>query len=438
MPESFLGRIRNVWNVLSNADQVPLRYQTLGYGTSVKPDRVRLRLGGVDRSIVASIYNRIAIDTSSVVIKHVRQGENKQYLSTIESDLNNCLTLSANIDQTGPDLIKDAVMSMFDEGCVAVVPVDTENDPYSTDSYEIYTLRVGHILEWYAQHIRVRLYDDRTGTHKEVVVPKTHCAIIENPLYAVMNEPNSTLQRLIRKLNLLDRVDEQSSSGKLDLIIQLPYVIKTEQRRQQAETRRKLIEEQLAGSKYGIAYTDGSEKITQLNRAVENNLLQQITALTAQLYSQLGLSESVFDGTADEQTMLNYFNRTIEPILSALCLNFTRTFLTKTARSQRQAITYFQNPFKLVPVANLADIADKFTRNEVLSSNEMRSIIGYQPANDPRADELRNKNINQASEEEPVTTQESDPEKIEAEKEKLDDELDEEEKEAEDEKKKQK
>lgn len=397
MPDSFFGKMRNVWNVLANAEQSPLRYKDAGYSSAFKPDRVRLRMGGGDRSIVAAIYNRIAIDVASADIHHVEIDENGRYVKTIDSTLESCLSLAANKDQTGRNLIQDIVMSMFDEGCVAVVPVDTDSNP-DKGSYDILSLRTAHILEWYPDHIRVRLYDDRSGMNKEIMLEKSLCAIIENPFYAVMNEPNSTLQRLIRKLNLLDMVDEQTSSGKLDLIIQLPYVIKTQARREEAEKRRKMIEQQLTGSAYGIAYTDGTEKITQLNRAVENNLLAQIESLTQQLFNQLGLTQDVFNGTADEATMLNYFNRSIEPCLTAIVNTFKWKFLTKTARTQKQSILFFRDSFKLVPVANLADIADKFTRNEILSPNEVRAIVGYKPSTDPAADELRNRNISQAKE----------------------------------------
>lgn len=396
MPNSFFGRMRNVWNVLTNADQYPMRYVGSGYSSAMKPDRVRLRLGGADRSIVAAIYNRIAIDVASIAINHVRLDEEGRYSETIKDSLNDCLTTSANIDQTGRALIQDLAMTMFDQGCAAVVPVEVSGDPL-LGTYEIYSLRVGYILEWFPAHIRVRLYDDRTGQPKEVVLPKADVAIIENPLYAVMNEPNSMLQRLIRKLNMLDAVDEQTSSGKLDLIIQLPYVIKTPARQKQAEIRRNMIEQQLSGSKYGIAYTDGTEKITQLNRAVENNLLSQIEYLTNMVFNQLGLTESIFDGTADEATMLNYNNRTIEPIISAFTGEFKRKWLTKTAITQGQSITFFRDPFRLVPVSQIADIADKFTRNAILSPNEIRPLVGFKPTKDGDADVLRNRNINEGS-----------------------------------------
>lgn len=396
MESTIRSRFKHAWNVFMNKD--PSR-ESRDYGMSsyYRPDRPRFTRGN-EQSIVTSVYNRIALDVASVAIRHVRLDENDRYLEDIDSGLNSCLSLEANVDQTGRALIQDLVMSMFDEGCVALVPVDTDEDPENTDSYKIESMRTGKIIEWKPRHVRVRLYNDRTGMKEEVWLRKDKIAIIENPLYAVINEPNSTMQRLIRKLNLLDVVDEQSSSGKLDLIIQLPYVIKTEARRQQAENRRKDIENQLAGSKYGIAYTDGTERITQLNRSVENNLMKQIEYLTSMLYSQLGITTTILDGTADEQTMLNYNNRTIEPILSAIVDEMKRKFLTKTARSQRQSIAFFRDPFRLVPVNNLAEIADKFTRNEIMTSNEFRQIVGMKPSKDPRADELRNKNLNESKE----------------------------------------
>ena len=396
MDSSIRSRFKRAWNIFMNRD--PSRqYADTGPGYSYRPDRPRFTRGN-EQSIVTSVYNRIALDVSAVAIRHVRLDENNRYLEDINSGLNSCLSLSANIDQTGRAFMQDVVMSMFDEGCVAIVPVDTDVDPEVTDSYTIESMRTGKVLEWKPAHVRVRLYNDRTGMKEDLILSKDNVAIIENPLYAVINEPNSTMQRLIRKLNLLDVVDEQSSSGKLDLIIQLPYVIKTEARRQQAENRRRDIENQLAGSKYGIAYTDGTERITQLNRSVENNLMKQIEYLTSMLYSQLGITSTIMDGTADEKTMLNYTNRTIEPILSAIVDEMKRKFLTKTARSQRQSIMFFQDPFKLVPVNDLAEIADKFTRNEILSSNEIRQIVGMKPSKDPRADELRNKNLNESKE----------------------------------------
>lgn len=396
MESTIRSRVKRAWNVFMNKD--PSRMAgDFGMSSYYRPDRPRFTRGN-EQSIVTSVYNRIALDVASVAIRHVRLDENDRYLEDIDSGLNSCLSLEANVDQTGRALIQDLVMSMFDEGCVALVPVDTDEDPENTDSYKIESMRTGKIIEWKPRHVRVRLYNDQTGMKEEVWLQKNKIAIIENPLYAVINEPNSTMQRLIRKLNLLDVVDEQSSSGKLDLIIQLPYVIKTEARRQQAENRRKDIENQLAGSKYGIAYTDGTERITQLNRSVENNLMKQIEYLTSMLYSQLGITTTILDGTADEQTMLNYNNRTIEPILSAIVDEMKRKFLTKTARSQRQSIAFFRDPFRLVPVNNLAEIADKFTRNEIMTSNEFRQIVGMKPSKDPRADELRNKNLNESKE----------------------------------------
>ena len=391
---SFATRLQHAWNAFFGRDAPT--YQDYGQAYTYRPDRRILRRSS-DRSIATAIFNRIVMDVASVMIKHVRVDQNDRYIEEIDSALNNCLTLDANLDQTGRALIQDAVFSMFDEGCVAIVPVDTTLDPYRTGGYDIQTMRVGKIVGWYPEHIRVEVYNQKTGKREEIVLPKKICAIIENPLYAVINEPNSTMQRLIRKLNLMDAVDEQSSAGKLDMIIQLPYVIKTEQRRSQADKRRKDIEQQLSNSKYGIAYIDGTEKVTQLNRSLENNLLNQIEFLTKQLYNQTGLTEDVFNGTANEQAMLNYNNRTIEPILAALCDEMTRKFLTKTARTQGQAIKYFSEPFKLVPVDKIADIADKFTRNEILSPNEIRGIVGFKPVDDEQADELRNRNINKNS-----------------------------------------
>jgi len=390
--EVTLGtRLKHAWNAFFNKDPTDY-FKNVGTSYTYRPDRPRLTRGN-ERSIVTSVYNRIGLDASSVSIQHVRLDENNRFLSVIDSGLNNCLTVEANLDQTGRAFIQDIVMSMLDEGSVAIVPVDTTFNPEITGSYDINSMRTGKILDWYPNHVRVRVYNEKTGLKQDIELPKKTIAIVENPLYAVINEPNSTMQRLVRKLNLLDVVDEQSSSGKLDLIIQLPYVIKTEARRQQAEKRRKDIEDQLAGSKYGIAYTDGTEHITQLNRAVENNLMKQIEYLTSMLYSQLGITQSILDGTADEKTMLNYYNRTIEPILSAIVDEMKRKFLTKTARSQLQSISFFRDPFKLVPVNEISEIADKFTRNEIMTSNEIRQIIGMKPSDDPKADELRNKNL---------------------------------------------
>ena len=398
MGMSFGSRLKHAWNAFTGTDYTT--YQDVGPGYSSRPDRIRLTRGN-ERSIITSVYNRIALDVAALNVQHIRLDENGRFLSVIQDGLNTCLTVEANIDQTARAFIQDIVVSMLDEGCVAIVPVDTTYDPSVTGSYDIQTMRVGKILDWYPQHVRVRLYNERTGTKENILVPKSTVAIIENPLYAVVNEPNSTMQRLIRKLNLLDVIDEQSGSGKLDLIIQLPYVIKTEARRQQAENRRKDVEAQLSGSKYGIAYTDGTERITQLNRSVNNNLMSQIEYLTSMLYSQLGITQSILDGTADEKTMLNYNNRTIEPIISAIVDEMKRKFLTKTARSQSQSISFFRDPFKLVPVNDIAEIADKFTRNEIMTSNEIRQVIGMKPSDDPRADELRNKNLSAPSESEP-------------------------------------
>ena len=391
-------RLQHAWNAFVYNDNTYVDPQNLGGLSTYRPDRVHFSRG-VERSIVTSVYNRLALDVSSIAIKHVRLDENGRFKEEVDSGLQNCLNVEANIDQTGRAFLQDVVMSMLDEGCVAIVPVDTTIDPAKSGSYEINTMRTGKILEWYPAHVRVRVYNDKRGIHEEIVLPKSSVAIIENPLYAVINEPNSTMQRLIRKLNLLDVVDEQTSSGKLDLIIQLPYVIKSEARRKQAEERRKDIEMQLSGSKYGIAYTDGTERITQLNRPAENNLMKQVEYLTSMLYSQLGLTQSIMDGSADDKTMLNYYNRTVEPILAAITDEIKRKFLTKTARAQKQTVMYFRDPFKLTPVVDLAEIADKFTRNEIMTSNEIRQIVGMKPADDPSADELRNKNLNQSNEE---------------------------------------
>ena len=402
-------RLQHAWNAFVNNENRS-RYYDRGHISSYKPDRVRFTRGN-ERSIVTSVYNRLALDTSSMSIKHVRLDDNGRFTEEVNSGLQYCLNIEANIDQTGRAFLQDVVMSMLDEGCVAIVPVDTTINPMLSGSYEINTMRTAKILEWYPAHVRVRLYNDRKGIHEELILPKANVAIIENPLYAVINEPNSTMQRLIRKLNLLDVVDEQTSSGKLDLIIQLPYVIKSDARRKQAEERRKDIEMQLSGSKYGIAYTDGTERITQLNRPAENNLMNQVQYLTDMLYSQLGLTQSILDGSADDKTMLNYYNRTIEPILAAIVDEIKRKFLTKTARAQKQTIMYFRDPFKLVPVNDIAEIADKFTRNEIMTSNEIRQIVGMKPSKDPEADELRNKNLNKSAEEMKQPQQPIKPEK---------------------------
>lgn len=399
MELNFTSRVKSAWNAFLNRDP-PIRPSSYYYGGySYRPYYQRLG-GATDRTVVSAIYNRIAVDASSITIQHVRLDENGRFNETIDSGLNSCLNLSANIDQTGRSFVEDIVLTMLDEGVVAVVPVDTDVDPKLTDSYEIITMRVGKITEWFPDSVRVKLYDDRNGEKEEIIVLKKNAAIIENPFYSVMNEPNGTMRRLIQKLNLLDSVDEQSSSGKLDLIIQLPYVIKNEARRAQAEERRRQIEDQLSGSKYGIAYTDGTEKITQLNRSLENNLLKQIEYLTALAYSQLGITQEIMNGTADEAAMTNYYSRMIEPIVSAIVDEFKRKFLTKTARSQRQSITFYRDPFKLVPIGTVAEMADKFTRNEIMSSNEFRQVIGLKPSKDPRADELRNKNLNDSADQE--------------------------------------
>ena len=408
-------RLQHAWNAFFYNDNTYVNPQNLGGFSTFRPDRVHFSRG-VEKSIVTSVYNRIALDATSIAIKHVRLDDNGRFLEEIDSGIQNCLNVEANIDQTGRAFLQDVVMSMLDEGCVAIVPVDTTINPAKSGSYEINTLRTGKILEWYPAHVRVRVYNDQKGIHEEVTLPKSMVGIIENPLYAVINEPNSTMQRLIRKLSLLDVVDEQTSSGKLDLIIQLPYVIKTDARKKQADERRKDIEMQLAGSKYGIAYTDGTEKITQLNRPAENNLMKQVEYLTGMLYSQLGLTQSIMDGSANDKTMLNYYNRTIEPILAAIVDEIKRKFLTKTARTQGQTIMYFRDPFKLVPVSDIAEIADKFTRNEIMTSNEIRQIVGMKPADDPSADELRNKNLNQSSEDIAAKQESGIPDEIQNEK----------------------
>lgn len=397
MENTIGSRLKHAWNAFVNNKDPTIRYQDYGSGYSIRPDRPRLTRGN-ERSIVTSVYNRIALDAAAISIQHCKLDEDGRFLNPIDSKLNQCLNLEANIDQTGRAFIQDVVMSMIDEGCVAMVPVETTADPKLTESYDILQMRTGKILEWYPRHVRVRIYNDRTGQKEEITLPKSMVGIVENPLFAVMNEPSSTMQRLIRKLSLLDVTDEQTASGKLDLIIQLPYIIKSEARRQQAEQRRKDIEMQLAGSKYGIAYTDGTEKITQLNRSLENNLMKQIEYLTSMLYSQLGITQTILDGTADEKTMLNYYSRTIEPIVSAIVDEMKRKFLSKTARAQNQSIVFFRDPFKLVPVADLAELGDKMTRNEILTSNEIRQIMGFKPSDDPKADQLINSNISQPDE----------------------------------------
>lgn len=383
-------RFRNAWNAFTGRDPTPPYHY--GQANSIRPDRPRLT-SGKERSIVTAVLNRISMDCSAISIQHVRLDDNDRFIEEIKDELNQCFTIEANTDQTGRAFIQDVVLSMLDEGCVAIVPTDTSSSIIRNDSLKIYTMRTGKIVEWYPQHVKVKVYNERTGKKEELILPKSSIAIIENPFYAVMNEPNSTLQRLMKKLSLLDYVDEQTSTGKLDLIIQLPYVIRSEARKKQAESRRKDIEMQLSGSKYGIAYTDGTERITQLNRSLENQLLNQITELTSMLYSQLGITKEVMEGSADEKVMNNYYSRTIEPILSAVVDEMRRKFLTKTARSQRQSIVFFREPFKLVTATDLAELADKLTRNEIMTANEFRQIIGLKPADDPGADELRNKNM---------------------------------------------
>lgn len=392
----LITRIQRGWNAFRNRDPTT-DYRDYGESYYYRPDRPMFTRGN-ERSIATSVYNRIALDASSIMIQHVRLDKNGRFSSVINSGLNNCLNLDANLDQTGRAFLQDAVMSMLDEGCVALVPVITDENP-DTGSYDIFSMRTGRIIEWHPAHVKVRAYNELTGRKEDLILPKSTVAIVENPLYAVINEPNSTMQRLVRKLSLLDVTDEQTASGKLDLIIQLPYVIKTPARQQQAEDRRKAIEMQLASSKYGIAYTDGTERITQLNRPAENNLMKQIEYLTNLLYSQLGITQTVMDGTADDKTMLNYYSRTIEPIVSAIVDELKRKFLTKTARSQGQSIMFFRDPFKLVPVNDLAELADKFTRNEIMTSNEIRQIVGMKPSDDPKADELKNSNIAESKQE---------------------------------------
>lgn len=395
MDFNLASRLKNAWNAFQNKSP---NYVSNYGGTYYKPDRIRLTRGN-ERSIVTSIYNRISLDVASISIRHCILDDEDRFMEYKNSSLDSCLNLEANLDQTSRSFIQDVVMSLFDEGCIAIVPVDTVRDPMKTDSYDITSMRVGHIITWYPDSVKLEVYNEQKGMKEEIVLPKRIVSIIENPLYSIMNEPNSTLQRLIRKLNLLDAIDEQSGSGKLDLIIQLPYTVKTELRREQAERRRKDIEEQLQSSKYGVAYTDGTEKITQLNRSVENNLLKQIEYLTSMLYSQLGITQTVLDGTADEQTMLNYYSRTIEPIISAITDEMKRKFLTKTARTQKQTILFFRDPFKLIPSEKLAELADKFTRNEIMTSNEFRQIVGRKPSSDPKADQLINSNLNHSRDE---------------------------------------
>lgn len=392
---ALMDRLKHAWNTFKNKDPTQGNWN-IGPSYGYRPDRMRYTRGN-ERSIVTAVYNRIAMDVAAVNLKHIRLDENDRYKETIDSGLNNCLSVEANLDQTGRAFIQDLVASMLDEGCVAAVPTDADDEPEDSGNFKVYTLRTGKILEWYPRHVKVEVYNEQEGQRQQIIIPKSTVPLIENPMYSVMNEPNSIYQRLVRKLTLLDVVDEQISSGKLDLIIQLPYIIKTEARREQAEKRRRDIEKQLSEGKYGIAYTDGTERITQLNRPVENNLMKQIEYLTSMFFSQLGITQSILDGTADEKTMLNYYNRTIEPILSAIADEMKRKFLTPTARSQKQTIAYFRDPFKLVPVNDIAEIADKFTRNEIMTSNEIRQVIGMKPSSDPNADVLRNKNLSDSS-----------------------------------------
>lgn len=392
---ALMDRLKHAWNTFKNKDPTQVNWN-IGPSYGYRPDRMRYTRGN-ERSIVTAVYNRISMDVAAVNLKHIRLDENDRYKETIDSGLNNCLSVEANLDQTGRAFIQDLVASMLDEGCVAAVPTDADDEPEDSGNFKVYTLRTGKILEWYPRHVKVEVYNEQEGQRQQIIIPKSTVPLIENPMYSVMNEPNSIYQRLVRKLTLLDVVDEQTSSGKLDLIIQLPYIIKTEARRAQAEKRRKDIEKQLSEGKYGIAYTDGTERITQLNRPVENNLMKQIEYLTSMFFSQLGITQSILDGTADEKTMLNYYNRTIEPILSAIADEMKRKFLTPTARSQKQTIAYFRDPFKLVPVNDIAEIADKFTRNEIMTSNEIRQVIGMKPSSDPNADVLRNKNLSDSS-----------------------------------------
>lgn len=392
---ALMDRLKHAWNTFKNKDPTQVNWN-IGPSYGYRPDRMRYTRGN-ERSIVTAVYNRIAMDVAAVNLKHIRLDENDRYKETIDSGLNNCLSVEANLDQTGRAFIQDLVASMLDEGCVAAVPTDADDEPEDSGNFKVYTLRTGKILEWYPRHVKVEVYNEQEGQRQQIIIPKSTVPLIENPMYSVMNEPNSIYQRLVRKLTLLDVVDEQTSSGKLDLVIQLPYIIKTEARRVQAEKRRRDIEKQLSEGKYGIAYTDGTERITQLNRPVENNLMKQIEYLTSMFFSQLGITQSILDGTADEKTMLNYYNRTIEPILSAIADEMKRKFLTPTARSQKQTIAYFRDPFKLVPVNDIAEISDKFTRNEIMTSNEIRQVIGMKPSSDPNADVLRNKNLSDSS-----------------------------------------
>lgn len=388
MGNTFVSRLKHAWNAFLNRDPT----FSVGGGSYYRPDRARLSRGN-ERSIVTSVYNRIALDAAAINMMHARLDDDGRFLSVIDSGLNNCLSVEANLDQTGRSFIQDVVMSMLDEGCVAMVPVDTTLNPRITAAFDVNSIRTGKILEWFPEHVRVSVYNDKTGKKEELLLPKRSVAIVENPLFSVINEPNSTMQRLIRKLNLLDAIDEQSGSGKMNMVIQLPYIVKTPLQKERADRRRKELEDQLASSKYGVAYVDGTERITQLNRPLDNNLMTQIEYLTSMLYSQLGITQNVMDGSADDKTMLNYYNRTIEPIISAIVDEMIRKFLTKTARSQKQSIRFFRDPFKLVPVNDIAEIADKFTRNEIMTSNEFRQIVGFKPSDDPKADKLNNSNL---------------------------------------------
>ena len=388
MGNTFVSRLKHAWNAFLNRDPT----FSVGGGSYYRPDRARLSRGN-ERSIVTSVYNRIALDAAAINMMHARLDDNGRFLSVIDSGLNNCLSVEANLDQTGRSFIQDVVMSMLDEGCVAMVPVDTTLNPRITAAFDVNSIRTGKILEWFPEHVRVSVYNDKTGKKEELLMPKRSVAIVENPLFAVINEPNSTMQRLIRKLNLLDAIDEQSGSGKMNMVIQLPYIVKTPLQKERADRRRKDFEDQMASSIYGVAYVDGTERITQLNRPLDNNLMTQIEYLTSMLYSQLGITQTVMDGSADDKTMLNYYNRTIEPIISAIVDEMIRKFLTKTARSQKQSIRFFRDPFKLVPVNDIAEIADKFTRNEIMTSNEFRQIVGFKPSDDPKADKLNNSNL---------------------------------------------
>ena len=392
----FRDRLQHAWNAFANNRDPTISYRDIGTSYSYRPDRVRFTRGN-ERTIVNAIFSRIANDVAAINIRHVKLDDDGRYIRDMDSGLNNCLTLEANKDQSARAFIYDIVASMLDEGCVAVVPIDTTINPKVSDGYDILTMRTAKIIEWFPDDIKIRVYNDKTGEREDKIIPKKIASIMENPFFSVMNEHNSTLVRLVRKLNLLDAIDEQSGSGKLDLIIQLPYVVKTPARKQQAEERRKDIEAQLSGSKYGIAYTDGTERITQLNRPVENNLMKQIEYLTNMLFSQLGMTQAILDGTADEKTMLNYTNGTIEPIVSTIVSEMKRKFLSKTARTQKQSVIFFRDPFKLSPINNLAEIADKFTRNEIMSKNEFRQILGLKPSDDPKADQLINSNINQSA-----------------------------------------